>query len=203
MAWVPRFLLKRRNVLAALFLFGVLYMMRQLLSLSEVNVALMSGRTRSPAAAVTVTTGSHASTSVRVKPAVASANDSGSTGTSHVRGVAPHDAAHYIPGKTFKCLHSLGVIGYVQVNDDYCDCDDGSDEPGTNACPNGRFYCQRHSTELGSPVSVMSMRVNDGICDCCDGSDEWAGAVVPPELQLSEEVQARAGVFQAPCKVRC
>lgn len=199
MTWVPRFLLKRRNVLAALFLFGMLYMMRQLLSLSEVNVVLMSGKARTPAAS----TGSQAATSVRGKQVTPRTNDSDSARTSHVRGVAPHDAAHYMPGKTFKCLHSLEVIGYEQVNDDYCDCDDGSDEPGTNACPNGRFYCQRHGTQLGSPLSVMSMRVNDGICDCCDGSDEWAGIVVPAELQLSEEVQVRAGVFQAPCKPRC
>lgn len=199
MAWVPRFLLKRRNVVAALFLFGVLYMMRQLLSLSEVNVALMSGKVRTPAPAVLAS--SQASASVQVKQATPRTNDSGST--SHIRGVAPHDAVHYVPAKTFKCLHSLEVINYEQVNDDFCDCDDGSDEPGTNACPNGRFYCQQHGTKPGSPVSVLSMRVNDGICDCCDGSDEWGGAVVPPELKLSEEVQVRSGVFQAPCKDRC
>lgn len=40
------------------------------------------------------------------------------------------------------CIRTGKSIPRERVNDNYCDCeDDGSDEPETNACPNGVFYC--------------------------------------------------------------
>lgn len=57
------------------------------------------------------------------------------------------------------------------MNDDYCDCNDGSDENTTSACSHvgAKFACS--SNGLGS-LQLPTSRVGDGICDCCDGSDE-------------------------------
>ena len=108
-------------------------------------------------------------------------------------------AKFYKDAATFTCIsHPAIQIPFSAVNDDYCDCPDGSDEPGTAACahlsrnsaltPAERpgnddlelvpalpgFYCKNKGHK---PAYVPFQRVNDGICDyelCCDGSDEWA-----------------------------
>uniref|UniRef100_A0A3B3ZCG7 Glucosidase 2 subunit beta n=1 Tax=Periophthalmus magnuspinnatus TaxID=409849 RepID=A0A3B3ZCG7_9GOBI len=86
------------------------------------------------------------------------------------RGVPLSKRPFYEEGKPFTCLDGSRTIPFNRVNDDYCDCQDGSDEPGTSACPNGHFHC----TNAGfRPAFIPSSRVNDGICDCCDTTDEY------------------------------
>ncbi|XP_077326483.1 glucosidase 2 subunit beta isoform X1 [Lithobates pipiens] len=86
------------------------------------------------------------------------------------RGVSLSNRVFYDETKPFTCLDGSKTILSDRVNDDYCDCVDGSDEPGTSACSNGRFHC----TNAGyRPTYIPSSRVNDGICDCCDTTDEY------------------------------
>ncbi|TFY83261.1 hypothetical protein EWM64_g763 [Hericium alpestre] len=94
-------------------------------------------------------------------------------------GVAPDLLDRYKPVKSggvqkWTCMDGSKEIPWEAVNDDYCDCPDGSDEPGTGACPNTFFYCKNEG-HIGS--SIPSTRVRDGLCEleCCDGSDEPAG----------------------------
>ncbi|KAL8201654.1 hypothetical protein R6Q57_010801 [Mikania cordata] len=92
-------------------------------------------------------------------------------------GVDPKDEVYYrgLPSSgTIKCKDGSKSFTKAQLNDDFCDCSDGTDEPGTSACPSGKFYCRNAGH---TPLSIFSSRVNDGICDCCDGSDEYDGKI--------------------------
>lgn len=57
-------------------------------------------------------------------------------------GVGRRDAAKFIAARASGELacgdsSSSSVVSWEMVNDDFCDCQDGSDEPGTSACSNG------------------------------------------------------------------
>ncbi|XP_027920474.1 glucosidase 2 subunit beta isoform X2 [Vigna unguiculata] len=92
-------------------------------------------------------------------------------------GIAPEDDKYYRASDVIRCKDGSGKFTKAQLNDDFCDCADGTDEPGTSACPAGRFFCRNAGH---SPVDLFSSRVNDGICDCCDGTDEYDGKVKCP-----------------------
>ncbi|KAI9231294.1 MAG: glucosidase II beta subunit-like-domain-containing protein, partial [Podila humilis] len=48
-----------------------------------------------------------------------------------LRGVTPSDLQRYVPDQKgqWTCLDGSKSISFSAVNDDYCDCLDGSDEP--------------------------------------------------------------------------
>ncbi|PWU88041.1 putative protein kinase C substrate protein, heavy chain [Trypanosoma cruzi] len=93
------------------------------------------------------------------------------------------------PEKPFNCLcGNVSIMGH-QVNDDYCDCPDGSDEPGTSACTNDRlevnlpkkwkFRCKNIGFKQ---QEIPHNQINDGLCDCCDGSDEYSDIIACPNV---------------------
>lgn len=107
----------------------------------------------------------------------------------------------YSTKDTFTCIgHPAIIIKASQVNDNSCDCPDGSDEPGTAACSlldslsppqplpassTGTtntsnvlpgFWCE-NTGHIGAYVPFVY--VNDGVCDydiCCDGTEEYSHA---------------------------
>lgn len=104
-----------------------------------------------------------------------------------ILGVSPEKQSLYTPDKHGKwhCLLDPSIeLLFEQINDDFCDCPDGSDEPGTNACEFSQespryFYCANEGYKAGY---IENYKLNDGVCDydiCCDGSDEYKSGKCP------------------------
>ena len=133
------------------------------------------------------------STTVKNKPHVARYR--GKNG--RILGLDPALQDRYVEesGGMWTCVDGGDLIPWTMVNDDYCDCDDGSDEPSTSACPGQVFHCSMSS------VTLPSSRVNDGVCDCCDGSDEYKNVI---RLETpSRERQEILHLYLPPCPNTC
>ncbi|GIX89406.1 glucosidase 2 subunit beta [Caerostris extrusa] len=104
------------------------------------------------------------------------------------RGVDLSKKVFYVPDQDFNCIDGSNTIPFSFVNDDYCDCEDGSDEPGTSACSNAFFHCI-NSGHIS--LDIPSSRVNDNICDCCDGGDEYNSTADCMNICLELGKQAR------------
>mmetsp|Transcript_70919 Transcript_70919/g.123038 ORF Transcript_70919/g.123038 Transcript_70919/m.123038 type:complete len:542 (+) Transcript_70919:93-1718(+) len=93
---------------------------------------------------------------------------------SAILGVEPGTEERY-SGPDYRCVGFDGstlTLAPNAINDDSCDCADGSDEPGTGACAGQDltlFFCLNKGH---TPRRIYASRVGDGLCDCCDGSDE-------------------------------
>lgn len=108
--------------------------------------------------------------------------------TAEIRGADPAKLDLY-KGSQFVCADGTQSFPSDVVNDDYCDCKDGSDEPGTAACSNGVFYCKN---KLFKGQLIRSSRVDDTICDCCYGSDEASGRCPNNCRELGSQMYAEA-----------
>jgi hypothetical protein len=91
----------------------------------------------------------------------------------NTRGV-PQSMVETFELSIFQCDEGMKTLSNDAINDGYCDCLDGTDEPGTSACSGlsmqpTSFYCLNKGFRM---IKIPSSRVDDSICDCCDGSDE-------------------------------
>jgi hypothetical protein len=121
-----------------------------------------------------------------------------------LRGVPVHERSRYCPSASssvpslsagafsssafptavFLCLDGSSLQWLSAVNDQFCDCLDGSDERGTAACAHSD---EEHAFaalqfDCGDPhgTRVFASAVDDGVCDCCNGADETSGLVQCP-----------------------
>ena len=96
------------------------------------------------------------------------------------RGMTAGMKERYLPvDAPFVCDNGAKRLPHSSINDGFCDCADGADEPGTSACSGllkdgaaaaaKTFQCVNKGYKL---VQIPASRVDDAVCDCCDGSDE-------------------------------
>jgi hypothetical protein len=92
----------------------------------------------------------------------------------------------FIGNTTTHIVCSNGQAGIL--NDNYCDCPNGSDEYTTSACSHLLVSKAVFRCGEGSNTTIFASRVGDGIIDCPDGSDEYrlsrGASILPAALTV-------------------
>ena len=86
--------------------------------------------------------------------------------TASIRGLDPKLAAHYSvgEGRSFLCLSGGKRIPANSINDNYCDCTDGSDEPGPYPPP------PHHSRPSIILLEIVGKRYAHDLHTCMQGT---------------------------------
>lgn len=150
-SWKRRFLRKKfKYTLICVFVVAVIFVVHQLFYFKQLNQAvrgkLISDSVRTSKYIITnkiISKGNESSMNAKLIQ-----DKNGRIVSLH--GTRDMDILKYVPNSEgkFICFVSKTEIDFEKINDNYCDCpEDGSDEPGTNACNNGVFYCRMLSSE--------------------------------------------------------
>ena len=99
-----------------------------------------------------------------------------------------------VPAGGLACDGGYTAVPASYINDDYCDCADGADEPRTSACSG---FTATKQFACADDRRIPASRVGDGVCDCCDGMDEVEGACEDTCAAAAEAAAAAAAAAEA------
>lgn len=181
-SWKRRFLRKKlKYMVVCVFVVAVIFVVHQLFYFKELNRAtvgkLIVGSLKDSHRVIV----GNRDTSKWQQPQHSKLIRDKNGHTVSLRGSRDQDVTKYLPNTNdkFMCFTEKMEIDFMKINDDYCDCPaDGSDEPGTNACNNGFFYCEK-SSKQSAGINVFC------ICYCkCMYVSRYVGLCAKKELCL-------------------
>ena len=91
-------------------------------------------------------------------PFIKNAEKESDIGVKVIRGVPQNKLIDY-ESDSYQCDGGSKSYLSSEINDGYCDCVDGSDEPGTSACSGNIFHCVNKGHRVNK---IPSSRVDDG-----------------------------------------